>query len=30
MKDIDLKDKYGKEIDIFFNKFTEINSINKI
>ena len=30
MSDIDLKDKYGKEIDMFFNKFTDINSINKI
>ena len=30
MNDIDLKDKYGEEIDMFFNKFTDINSINKI
>ncbi len=30
MSDIDLKDKYGKEIDMFFNKFTDINSMNKI
>ena len=30
MNAIDIKEKYGKEIDMFFNKFTDINSINKI
>lgn len=30
MNRIDIKDQYGEEIDMFFNKFTDIHSINKI